>query len=89
MCMSERRPTACVMSRKKCEDLLKILRHDRAKNEFVCKVVEQAMRSCGVDDRNMSPASQSRILTYIWNAADIPHDDKPYAVAKVQYGSRS
>jgi hypothetical protein len=77
------------MTREKCEQLLKILREDRAKNEFVCKVVEQALRSCGVDNVARSPDALSKVYNYIWDAKDIPDQDKPYAVAKIMYGSRS
>ena len=89
MSMSERRPTAQIMSMKKCEQLITILRADSAKNEFICKVVEQALRSCGISDRKITPAIQSRVLNYIWNAPNIPEHDKPYAIAKIQYCFRS
>lgn len=84
--MSGRRPTAQCMSQETYERLIQTLREDRKKRLFVCKVVEQAMKSCGVDGRIRTPVEHSRVLNYIWGASDIPAHDKPYAAAMVQYG---
>jgi len=85
--MSERRPTAQCMSQETCERLIQVLREDRKKRVFVCKVVEKAIKACGIDAEIKTPVEHSRVLNYIWCASDIPSHDKPYAAAIVQYGS--
>ena len=76
------------MDRKLCEKLIKELREDDAKNEFVCEVVAKALRSCGINESKVPHGMMSRVCTYIWDAQDIPDHDKRYAVAKVLYGPR-
>ncbi len=86
--MSERRPTAQIINRKRGGKLLQIMREDFAKHEAVCRIVEQALRSCGITDERVTPELQGRVCNYIWREPHIPEQDKEYAVAKIQYGSR-
>ncbi|MBW3005133.1 hypothetical protein KY310_04855 [Candidatus Woesearchaeota archaeon] len=86
--MLPKRPTVLVMNKEKGERLVQELREDSGKNAFVCEVVANAMRACGISDGKIPQGMHSKVCKYICYADNIPEHDKPYAIAKVLYGTR-
>ena len=86
--MLPKRPTVLVMNKKKGDCLVQELREDSAKNAFICEVVANALRACGISDMNIPQGMHSKVCEYICYANNIPEHDKPYAIAKVLYGTR-
>ncbi|MBW3002013.1 hypothetical protein KY338_02505 [Candidatus Woesearchaeota archaeon] len=86
--MLPKRPTVLIMNKEKGDCLVQELREDSAKNAFVCGVVENALRACGVSDGKIPHGMHGKVCEYIYNLR-IPEHDKPYAIAKVLYGTRS
>jgi hypothetical protein len=74
-----------MMNKEKGQQLVQELREDSAKNAFICRVVAEAFRACGVSGERVPTGMHSRVCEYICNS-DAPDHDKPYAIAKVLYG---
>ena len=85
--MLPKRPTVLLMNKNTGEKLVQELREDSGKNHFICDVVARAVFACGGSDGKIPPGMQGQVCEHIYNL-NIPEHDKPYAIAKVLYGSR-